>query len=59
LRIGSPTGKKLGIWSVGELGAFFETMAPGTLVSITYVSKGINAENNAQHFFKFRRNGVQ
>lgn len=59
LRVGSPTGKKLGIWSVGELGAFFEGMQPGTLVSITYKSKGINAEGNNQHFFTFRRGGLQ
>jgi len=59
LRVGSPTGDKLGIWSVGELGAFFEGMPAGTLVSIEYVSKGKNADNNDQHFFKFRRSGVQ
>lgn len=59
LRVGSPTGKKLGIWSVGELGAFFESVQPGTLVSITYKSKGENAEGNKQHFFEFRRGGLQ
>lgn len=59
LRVGSPTGRKLGIWSVGELGAFFEGMQPGTLVSITYKSKGVNADGNNQHFFEFRRGGVQ
>lgn len=59
LRIGSPTGDKLGIWTVAELEAFFENMAPGTLVSIHYKSKGVNADDNDQHYFKLERAGLQ
>ncbi len=59
LRIGSPTGDKLGIWTVAELEAFFENMPLGTLVTISYKSKGVNADGNAQHYFKLERGGLQ
>jgi len=59
LRIGSPTGTKLGIWTKAELRAFFEDMAPGTLVSIHYKEMGKNADGNDQHYFELKRSGVQ
>ena len=58
LRIGSPTGDRLGIWGTAELKAAFEKTAPGTLVTITYKGKGKNGSNNDQHFFDFERGHV-
>lgn len=59
LRVGSPTGDLLGLWTVAELGAFFENMPAGTLVSINYKSKGVNADGNDQHYFELKRSGLQ
>jgi hypothetical protein len=55
LRIGSPTGNRLGIWTTGELGKAFEKLVPGDLISITYKGKGENAKGDEQHFFEMKR----
>lgn len=55
LRIGSPTGEKLGIWSCGELKLAFEKLPAGTFIAITYKGKGENASGQEQHFFEFKR----
>lgn len=55
LRIGSPTGERLGIWTTAALAAFFELVNPGQLVQIKYVRKGENEQGQAQHFFEFNR----
>lgn len=58
LRIGSPTGDRLGIWNCGELRVGFEKLTPGTFVAITYKGKGKNAKGQDQHFFEFQREPV-
>lgn len=55
LRVGSPTGPRLGIWSCGELRVAFEKLTPGTFISITYKGKGENAKGQDQHFFELQR----
>lgn len=55
LRIGSPTGDRLGIWNCGELKFTFEKLTPGQLISITYKGKGENTKGQPQHFFEFKR----
>lgn len=55
LRIGSPTGPRLGIWTTGELRVAFEKLSPGTLISILYKGKGMNGNNQQQHFFEMKR----
>lgn len=55
LRIGSPTGERLGIWSTGELANTFDKLQPGTFIAITYKGKGLNANNQEQHFFEYKR----
>ncbi len=58
LRIGSPTGERLGIWNCGELKVGFEKIQVGTLISLTYLKKGLNAKNQQQHFFKWQKEVV-
>lgn len=55
LRIGSPTGERLAIWSSGELRNTFEKVQPGQFIAITYKGKGMNANNQQQHFFDYKR----
>jgi hypothetical protein len=55
LRIGSPTGERLGIWSVANLRIAFEQLQPGTFISITYKGRGQNAKGQQEHFFEYKR----
>lgn len=55
LRVGSPTGPRLGIWSCGELRMAFEKLTPGSFISITYKGKGENSKGQSQHFFELQR----
>ena len=55
LRVGSPTGERLGIWNCGELRAIFEKLTAGTFVALTYKGKGTNAKGQDQHFFEVKR----
>jgi len=55
LRVGSPTGEKLAIWSTGELGLAFDKLAKGEFISLKYLRKGENASGNQQHFFEYGR----
>lgn len=55
LRIGSPTGPRLGIWGVTDLNNALDGLAQGTFISITYKGKGENAQGNSQHFFEYKR----
>ncbi|NJM09371.1 MAG: hypothetical protein HC883_00265 [Bdellovibrionaceae bacterium] len=55
LRIGSPAGERLGIWTTGELKAAFDRLPAGAFVAITYKGKGVNAKGQQQHFFEFKR----
>ena len=55
LRIGSPTGQRLGIWTTGELRNTFEKLPVGSFIAITYKGKGLNANNQQQHFFEYKR----
>ncbi len=54
LRIGSPTGDRLAIWSTGELKMVFSKLLPGDFIQLTYKGKGKNAANNDQHFFEYK-----
>lgn len=47
-------GQLMGLWSTGELGNVFEKRAIGSYISLRYVSKGKNADNNDQHFFEYK-----
>lgn len=55
LRVGSPSGERLGIWSTGELRNTFEKLQPGQFIAITYKGKGENAKGQQQHFFEYKR----
>lgn len=55
LRIGSPTGDRLGIWTTGELANTFDKLQPGTFIAITYKGLGVNSNNQQQHFFEYKR----
>lgn len=55
IRVGSPTGPRLGIWSCGELRVAFEKLTPGTFITITYKGKGENSKGQEQHFFDLMR----
>lgn len=55
LRIGSPTGDRLGIWNTGELKNTFEKLQPGSYIEITYKGKGKNSKGQDQHFFEYSR----
>lgn len=55
LRIGSPTGAKLGIWNCGELKVAFDKMGRGQFIALTYKGKGLNAKGQQQHFFDLQR----
>jgi len=59
LRIGSPTGEKLAIWSTGELAMAFDKLAKGDLISVKYLRKGENSSGNQQHFFEYSRPAAQ
>jgi hypothetical protein len=59
LRIGSPTGPRLGIWTTGELTNTFEKLQPLTFIAITYKGKGMNSNNQQQHFFEYKRELAQ
>jgi hypothetical protein len=52
-------GKKLGIWTSGELKMTFEKVNPGEYIEITYVGKGKNSQNQDQHFFKYKKGAQQ
>lgn len=54
LRVGSPSGERLGLWSTASLEAFFEKVEIGTFVTIKYLNKGVNEQGNANHFFEFK-----
>ena len=55
LRVGSPTGPRLGIWSVQDLKNTFQDLAQGTFIAITYKGKGQGANGNQKHFFEYKR----
>lgn len=55
LRIGSPSGKRLAIWTCGELRTAFEKLSPGSFIAITYNGKGKNDKGQDQHFFDMKR----
>lgn len=55
LRIGSPTGDKLAIWTTGELKMTFDKLVQGAFIAITYKGKGENGSGNDQHFFEYKR----
>lgn len=52
IRVGSPTGEKLAIWSCGELRLAFEKINRGDFISIKYLKKGLNSKGEDQHFFE-------
>jgi len=49
------TGKKLGIWSTGELKQICEKLSLNELVRITYDGKRENAQGRQQHFFNYEK----
>lgn len=55
LRVGSPTGDRLAIWTCGELRNTFEKLQPGQFIALTYKGKGVNANGQQQHFFEYKR----
>lgn len=55
LRVGSPTGKRIAIWSTGELRNTFSKLNPGDYIAVTYKGKGKNANDQDQHFFEYQR----
>lgn len=59
LRVGSPTGTRLGIWTTGELRNTFDKLTPGQFIAITYKEKGVNSNGQAQHFFTYKRGAAQ
>lgn len=55
LRVGSPTGKRIAIWSTGELRNTFSKLSPGDYIAVKYTGKGENANKQQQHFFEYQR----
>ncbi len=55
LRVGSPTGKRIAIWSTGELRNAFSKLTAGDFIAVTYKGKGLNANQQEQHFFDYQR----
>lgn len=47
-------GSLLGVWSTGELKAVFDKWPVGSMIILKYIKKGLNADNNQQHFFEYR-----
>lgn len=55
LRLGSPTGDRLAIWGTAELLNVASKLRRGEFIQITYKEKGTNSNNQAQHFFEYKR----
>ena len=47
-------GRRLGVWTCGELGMVFGKIQPGSWIELKYNGKGMNSNNQQQHFFEYK-----